>query len=179
MGLQVERFRPPSWLPGSAFGLQVGLLVWLWASKLASWAVFVNRPFELKLFDHIYLRGSAECAERLNSPYLTRVLACYKFRSLREDRRTPGRSRRMVTGDDSNSWPDPGKVPASILPEVWVFRNHSPHQNSEHPWLCPAPRLDTKEKQNSSKINQKSTKARFYCKRSKHLVTESFLISKM
>ena len=89
---------PPSWSPGSALGLQVGLLgrilasklaswaslglqvgllVWLLASKLASgsvfeplasWAAFVNRPFEFKFFNHIYLRGLAECAERLNPP---------------------------------------------------------------------------------------------------------------
>ena len=46
----------PSWRPGPAFGLQVGLLVLLWASKLACWAAFVNRPFEFEFFDHIYLR---------------------------------------------------------------------------------------------------------------------------
>ena len=61
-------FGPPSWPPGPAFGLQVGLWVWLWASKLASWAALVNRPFEFKFFTHIYLRGPAECAERLNPP---------------------------------------------------------------------------------------------------------------
>ena len=48
-------FGPPSWPPGPAFGFQVGLLVWIWASKFTSWAAFVNRPFEFKLFDHIYL----------------------------------------------------------------------------------------------------------------------------
>ena len=30
-----------------------------------------------------------------------------------------GGSQRMVAGDDSNFWLDPGKVPASILPEFW------------------------------------------------------------
>ena len=31
---------PPSWSPGSGLGLQVGLLGWILASRLASWASF-------------------------------------------------------------------------------------------------------------------------------------------